>query len=284
MHKKRELAAVTRLSRPGRSIANGLKKRERGSRMRHRMPRIPKEQADEMVQALMAYDSTAPLHATELDLAKRAGGGDQRAFEAIMRRNNRALYRAARSILRDDSEAEDAVQEAYIRAYHALADFRGGSSLSTWLTRIVVNKSLERLRQRKREVATVSCDNVINLEKHLELAHTHYPSPEIPEQALMREQTRKLLEQKIDELPSAFRTVFVLRALEEMTVEECAACLDIPEITVRTRFFRARRLLRKALAREMDVVADGAFAFDGERCDRIVAAVLARIVSPPNST
>jgi RNA polymerase sigma-70 factor (ECF subfamily) len=213
----------------------------------------------------------------ETQLAKLAAGGDHRAFEAIMRRHNRALYRAARSIVKDDAEAEEAVQEAYLRAYHALPQFRGDSSLATWLTRIAINQALERLRKRRRELASVALDNVIDLEQHTLMPDAHNTSPDTPERALMREQTRKLLERKIDELPSAFRTVFVLRALEELSVEECAACLDVPEATVRTRFFRAKRLLRKSLARDMDIAADDAFAFAGQRCDRIVAAVLGRL-------
>jgi RNA polymerase sigma-70 factor (ECF subfamily) len=218
-------------------------------------------------------------HLDEPQLVERAAGGDQPAFEAIMRRHNRALYRAARSIVKDDTEAEEAVQDAYLRAYHALAQFRGDSSLSTWLTRIVINQALERLRKRRRELAALSLDTVFDLEKHTEMADAQETSSETPERELMRAQTRRLLEQKIDELPSAFRTVFVLRALEEMSVEECAASLNIPEATVRTRFFRAKRLLRKSLAEHMNVAADDAFAFDGERCDRIVERVLSRIAA-----
>jgi RNA polymerase sigma-70 factor (ECF subfamily) len=227
-----------------------------------------------------AFDSgTQARDTSELALAHRAGAGDHVAFEAIMRRHNRALYRAARSILKDDSEAEEAVQEAYIRAYHALSTFRGESALGTWLTRIVINKALERLRKRKRQIDTVSADNVIDIEKQLDMNHPRNRPAETPEDMLMRAQTRKLLERKIDELPAAFRTVFVLRALEDMSVEDCAACLNVPEATVRTRFFRARRLLRHALAEEVDVAASGAFAFAGERCDRIVRNVLARLES-----
>jgi RNA polymerase sigma-70 factor (ECF subfamily) len=213
----------------------------------------------------------------EPQLVARAAAGDQPAFEAIMRRHNRALYRAARSIVKDDTEAEEAVQDAYLRAYHALPKFRGDSALATWLTRIVINQALERLRKRRRELAALSLDTVFDLEKHTEMANAQETSSETPERELMRAQTRRLLEQKIDELPSAFRTVFVLRALEEMSVEACAACLDIPEATVRTRFFRAKRLLRKALAEHMNVAADEAFSFAGERCDRIVERVLTQI-------
>ncbi len=222
--------------------------------------------------AQVSAASTDP--ATDLELAQRAGRGDVRAFEAIMRRNNRALYRAARSILRDDADAEDAVQEAYWRAYRAIGTFHGESRLATWLTRIVINEALQKMRKRKQESGTTSIENVVNLEAHLnEVAG----GADIPERSAMRAQTRRLIERKIDELPGAFRTVFVLRALEEMSVEETAACLDIPEATVRTRYFRARGLLREALAREIDGVFEDAFAFAGERCDRIVSTVLARI-------
>jgi RNA polymerase sigma-70 factor (ECF subfamily) len=219
-------------------------------------------------------------HVTDPQLAKLAAGGDHRAFELIMRRHNRGLYRAARSIVKDDTEAEEAVQEAYLRAYHALPQFRGESSLSTWLTRIAINQALERLRKRRRELATVSSDNVIDLEQHTLDPDAHNTSSETPERALMRNQTRKLLEQKIDELPAAFRSVFMLRALEEMSVEECAACLDVPQATVRTRFFRAKRLLRKSLARDMDIAAGDAFSFDGEH---IVESVLARLSPRPGA-
>ena len=229
--------------------------------------------------AVTAQDCVIAPEETEVELAQRAGGDDPRAFELVMRRHNRALYRAARSILKDDAEAEEAVQDGYVRAFQALSAFRGDSTLATWLTRIVINQSLERLRRRRREVETTS-DNVIDLERHVEAARRDMTSPDTPERSLMREQTRKLLERRIDELPSAFRTVFMLRALEEMSVEDCAACLDIPEATVRTRFFRAKRLLRKALASDIAIASEDAFSFAGERCDRIVATVLARIASP----
>lgn len=211
---------------------------------------------------------------TDLELAQRAGGGDERAFEAIMRRNNRALYRAARSILRDDADAEDAVQDAYWRAYRAIGTFQGESKLATWLTRIVINEALQKMRKRKQDSGTAAMENVVNFEARLDEAAG---GADTPESAAARAQTRRLIERKIDELPAAFRTVFVLRALEEMSVEETAVCLDIPEATVRTRYFRARGLLRLALAREIDGVVDDAFAFAGERCDRIVSSVLARI-------
>ncbi len=216
----------------------------------------------------------APNPPTDLELTRRAARGDERAFEAIMRRNNRALYRAARSILRDDADAEDAVQDAYWRAYRAIGTFQGESKLSTWLTRIVINEALQKMRKRKQDSGTAPRENIVNFEARLNEAASE---ADTPERAAARAQTRRLIEHKIDELPAAFRTVFVLRALEEMSVEETAACLDIPEATVRTRYFRARGLLRQALASEIDGVFEEAFAFAGERCDRIVSSVLARI-------
>lgn len=216
--------------------------------------------------------------APDADLARSVASGDPVAFETLMRRHNRVLYRVARAIVRDDTEAEDVLQIAYLHAYQAMADFRGQSKLSTWLTRIVVNEALVRLRQRGREATVIAID-------HAPVDAPERPDPEDPEQdrpeaLAMRAQTRNLIEAAIDALPEAFRTVFILRALEELSVEETAACLGIPEATVRTRFFRARSLLRESLAREIDIATGEAFAFDGERCDRVVRNVLDRIHLP----
>jgi len=191
---------------------------------------------------------------------------DLAAFEQLMRRHNRALYRTARSIVKDDAEAEDVLQEAYILAFRGMEKFRGESSMSTWLTRIVINEAIARSRRRSR-AEIIQLDGEAAMDEHSEQ----------PEQALLRSEARRLIEQKIDCLPDSFRTVFVLRALEEMSVEETAVCLDIPEATVRTRYFRARGLLREALSRELDIALEDAFAFDGARCDRIVANVLKRL-------
>jgi RNA polymerase sigma-70 factor (ECF subfamily) len=196
---------------------------------------------------------------------------DLREFEALMRRYNRTLFRTARAILRDDAEAEDAVQEAYIKAIRAIGNFRGDAKLSTWLTRIVANEALERLRRRPKA-------EVLPLEPDIEpMPHDDVVPPETPEASAMRAETRRIVERRIDALPEAFRTVFVLRVVEEMTVEETAAALAIPEATVRTRLFRARSLLRESLAREVDLVIDDAFGFAGERCERITATVLQRL-------
>jgi len=211
------------------------------------------------------------------DLAERMRGGDQRAFELVMRRHNRLLYRTARAILRDDAEAEDCVQEAYLQGFRSIAAFRGESKLSTWLTRIVVNHALGTMRKRKKQDSDISLDNVLDLDGHVRGASASVGEPEQPEASALREEMRRILERNIDQLPSAFRTVFMLRALEEMSAQETAECLGIPEATVRTRFFRARSLLRGSLEKDMDVALEGAFAFDGARCDRIVQAVLDRL-------
>lgn len=206
-------------------------------------------------------------------IVERAARGEHDAFAQIMRRYNQRLFRTARAILRDDAEAEDALQEAYVHAYRALPEFRAEAQLSTWLVRIVANEALGRLRKRQRGA------QVIALGADAELAETQMDEPPVirPDQAAERAQGLRLIEAKIDALPESFRAVFVLRALEELSVDETAAALAIPAATVRTRYFRARALLREALARELDRALQEAFHFAGARCDRIVARVLERL-------
>jgi len=211
------------------------------------------------------------------ELAQRIASGDKGGFELLMRRHNQMLYRTARSILKDEAEAEDAVQEAYLLAYRGMSGFRGDAKLSTWLVRIVVNEAIGRARKRSRGAEIVHLSNETHEDSEAAEGNMDETSPEQPEGAAERAQTRRLLEAKIDELPDAFRTVFVLRALEELSVEESAVALGIPEATVRSRFFRARGLLREALSKEIDLAYGDAFAFAGARCDRIVAGVLAKL-------
>lgn len=217
---------------------------------------------------------------SDAEIARRITAGDQDAFQLLMRRHNQALYRAARSILKDDDEAEDAVQEAYLLAFRAMGRFRGESKLSTWLMSIVVNESIARTRKSSRRAQVIRLDGDMGRDNGFTEANMDQATPEQPEHGALRAETRRLLERKIDDLPDAFRTVFVLRALEELTVEETAAALRIPEATVRSRFFRARGLLREALAREIDFAFEDAFSFAGARCDRIVAGVLRRLNDP----
>jgi len=213
----------------------------------------------------------------DAEIARRIALGDREAFELLMRRYNQTLYRTARSILKDDAEAEDAVQEAYMLAYRAMGAFRGDAKLSTWLIRIVVNEAIARSRKRIRRAQIIQLSGEPEADAIAAEVSMNEATTEQPEHAALRAETRRLLEAKIDALPEVFRTVFVLRALEELTVEETAASLGIPAATVRTRYFRAKGLLREALAREIDFAYGDAFAFAGARCDRIVAGVLARL-------
>jgi RNA polymerase sigma-70 factor (ECF subfamily) len=221
---------------------------------------------------------------SDLELAQRIASGDKAAFELLMRRNNQMLYRTARSILKDEAEAEDSVQDAYLLAYRGMSSFRGDAKLSTWLVRIVVNEAIARARKRSRGAEIIQLSGETQDDSEAAGEHMNETLPEQPEHAAQRAQTRRLLEAKIDELPDAFRTVFVLRALEELTVEESAVVLGIPEATVRSRFFRARGLLREALSKEIDIAYADAFAFAGARCDRIVAGVMARLAEGGNTS
>ncbi len=227
-----------------------------------------------MTAVLKAIALPATLSDTEL--SRRIAQGDMHALEQLMRLHNRTLFRTARAILRDDAEAEDAVQAAYLQAYRSIGSFRGDARLSTWLIRIVVNEALGRRRKDARRAAIVPIRGG-GVEEHEFETEAAVRIEDGPESQAQRSELRRLLEQKIDELPDAFRAVFMLRALEELPVDETAAVLGIPEATVRTRFFRARSLLREALSQEIDLTFDDAFAFLGERCDRIVANVLDRL-------
>lgn len=221
---------------------------------------------------------TPALRTHESELVAQVLSGQTSAFAPLMRRYNRALYRTARSIVKDDAEAEDVLQEAYLQAYRCLSGFRAESRLSTWLTRIVVNEAVARLRKSARRAEIIRLDSDMDTDRPATEGAS--ATTEQPDEAAMRAETRRLLERKIDALPEAFRTVFVLRALEEMSVEEVSATLGISEATVRTRHFRGKSMLRESLSRELDVALDQAFGFDGERCDRIVAGVMQRLDGP----
>lgn len=227
-----------------------------------------------MNAAVPARAAAATLAPDDAELVRRVVGGDTAAFELLMRRHNRRLYRIARALLRDAAEAEDALQEAYLSAFRALPAFRAEAAVATWLGRIVVNECMDRLRRNARR------DNVVTLvPAHGDEEVRQEPAgiePDTPERAVARAEMRALLERSIDALPQEFRAVFVLRAVQELSVEETAASLGIPEATVRTRHFRARGLLRAAIARDLESAATGLFDFDGARCDRVVARVLGR--------
>lgn len=213
--------------------------------------------------------------ASDLELALRAASGDEMAFEAIMRRHNRLLFRTARAILKSDTDAEDVVQQAYLQAWQALGDFRADAKLSTWLVRIVVNEALGQLRRRQLKV--VPLEAVMVSTAQMDASWQQDDMDRSPDRAAMRSELRRIMEARIDLLPDDFRRVFMLRGVEEMSVEEVSQILEIPEATVRTRFFRARSMLREGLSQDLDMALSDAFTFDGERCNRIVSLVRARL-------
>ena len=202
---------------------------------------------------------------------------DARAFEEIMRKYNRMLFRTARAILRDDAEAEDALQEAYVQAFRSMHTFRAEAQLSTWLARIVANEALMRLRKNTRRAEIVPIQPAATVQEIEQITDSDMNNA--PDANAERREMRRVLEAQIDALPDTYRAVFMLRAVEELSAEETAAVLEIPAATVRTRLFRARSLLREALAQKIDVACEDAFSFAGARCDHIVATVLARLNS-----
>jgi RNA polymerase sigma factor (sigma-70 family) len=219
----------------------------------------------------MPRDTALRTQESDAELVHGITANDHAAFERLMRRYNSRLFRIARAILKDDAEAEDAVQDAYLEAFRHIGEFRGQSQVATWLTRIAINQALMRLRRHKRERVVVPFPgDGAGRSLQPEMVDRKAESPAA---ATLRAEIRNVVESRIDELPPAFRAVFIMRDVEEMTVQETAECLGIPPVTVRTRLFRARALLRAALARDVDTATLEVFGFAGERCDRIIARV-----------
>jgi RNA polymerase sigma-70 factor (ECF subfamily) len=212
----------------------------------------------------------------EAELVARARQKDGAAVTLIIRQQNQRLYRIARSILRDDFEAEDALQEAYIRAFTGLDSFRGESRLGTWLASIVMNEALGRLRRRK---PSVDFDTFAKThEAGAEIIRFPAQNPDLdPETAMAQREIRALLERAIDALPEAFRTVLVARLIEGMSIEETAELFDIRAETVKTRLHRARRLLKDEMEKHVGPVMGDAFPFAGRRCERLTETVLSRL-------
>lgn len=215
----------------------------------------------------------------DASLVSRIQAGDRAAFESLMRRYNRRLYRLARATLRNDADADDALQNAYVLAYKSLHQFRGDASVATWLSRLVLNECLDRLRRNARRDKVLPMSSPTAAINELPDSDT-----DSPDQTLARDQVRALLGRKLDELPRDFRQVFVLRSVEELSVEETARILGVAEVTIRTRHLRARSLLREALAREFDLVEQDIFEFGGAHCERMVTQVIARLDADPDST
>lgn len=209
-------------------------------------------------------------------ILERVIDGDIDAYEGIMRHHNQRLYRLARSIVTDDAEAMDVVQETFIVAYERLQELKDPAALPAWLARITRNTALMRLRKSRRlhYMDEPEFDNVLNLS-------TAITRPEQPETTLANKQLRQMLEQFIDELPDAFRAVFMMRAIEQCSVATTAELLDIEAATVKTRYHRARLLLQKRLMAYSDSIGVAVHEFAGHRCDSIVCNVLQKLHSTP---
>jgi RNA polymerase sigma-70 factor, ECF subfamily len=226
-----------------------------------------------------AQDATRSVDLAALEdaeLVQLACQRDGAAFRAIMQRHNRRLYRLARSVTRNDTEAEDVVQEAYVRAFSNLATFRGESSLATWLSRIALNEALGRLRSRRPSADLTEIESRPPTQSQI----IPFPnsSPQLdPERTMAQREIQLIVERAIDELPEAFRTVLVARVIEEMSIEETADLLGIRPETVKTRLHRARGLLKEALEKRVGSVLSDAFPFEGQRCERMTSAVLRRL-------
>lgn len=196
--------------------------------------------------------------------------GHTALFEVLMRRHNERVYRAARAIVRDEAEAEDVMQQAYVNAYAHLRQFDGRAAFSTWLTRIAVNEAVARARRRGRyqsiDVKDGGMEPIVPLRAR-----------DDPERQTSNLELRTLLESAIDALPDGHREVFVLRQVEGLSTQEAAECLGVSEDAVKTRLTRARKMLRDDLANRVGAVSAEAFRFLRPRCDQVVAAVLARI-------
>jgi RNA polymerase sigma-70 factor (ECF subfamily) len=217
----------------------------------------------------------APVANRDAELVARARARDEAAIRIIMQTNNRRLYRLARGILRNDGEAEDVVQETYVRAFTHLESFRGDSSFSTWLGRIAINEALGRLRRQRANVEWTSLPPG-TLEAQI-IPFPNAAASDDPEKSMAQREIQHVVEHAIDELPEAFRIVFITRVIEGMNVEETAEILGLKPETVKTRLHRARTMLRDNVEKKIGPVVMEAFPFAGKRCERLTDAVLKRL-------
>ena len=216
--------------------------------------------------------------ASDSELIARTLAGDPNAFRSIMQKYNRRLFRIARSILRDDSEVEDVLQDSYVRAFTHLRDFRGDAALATWLSRIVMNEALGRLR--KPRESSVSLDALPGSAADI-IVFPLNAGQNDPERTVAQHEILRFVERAIDNLPPAFRAVLIARLVEGMSIEETADLLSIRPERVKTRLFRARELLREQIDRQIDPVLFDAFPFAGRRCERVIELVMRRLGSVP---
>ncbi|MGB3416207.1 MAG: RNA polymerase sigma factor [Mesorhizobium sp.] len=212
---------------------------------------------------------------SDTELVRRALARDTAAFRAIMKTHNQRLYRLARGIVRNDGEAEDIVQEGYVRAFTHLESFRGESTLATWLSRIVINEALGRLRKKRRALEQSMSDDPAIEAKIIQFP-LNTPNDD-PERTMAQRQILQFVERATDNIPDIYRAVFVARVIEGLSIEETADLLGIKPETVKTRLFRARNLIRRQLNEQIGPVLLDAFPFAGKRCERLTVAVLKRL-------
>ncbi|WP_271899322.1 RNA polymerase sigma factor [Candidatus Phyllobacterium onerii] len=217
------------------------------------------------------------IHIEDLELARRAMAQDGEAFRLIMQTHNRGLFRIARGIMRNDGEAEDIIQEAYVSAFVHLEKFRGDSSLATWLSRIVINEALGRLRKKRHASAFATA---IVLAPQADIIQFPLNTSDDPERMMAQRQMLQMVERATDNLPDIYRTVFIARVIEGLSQEETAEHLGIRPQTAKTRLHRARALVRKELEGQIGPVLLDAFPFAGRRCARLTAAVMQRLGFP----
>ena len=227
------------------------------------------ERIELSVPTVAAPEAIPDAAIADADVVARVLAGDTALFELLMRRYNRLLFRLARGIVREDDEARDVVQAAYVRAYYHLDQFRGPAGFKAWLARIAVNEALGRVRR--------APESVDAEEKHV-LGLPDLATIE-PENAASSRDLLRILQAAIDRLPEEFRQVFMLRGVEQLSIAETAELLEIKPATVKTRFHRARRMLQELLHRKLDDIARDTFPLGGQSCDAIVGTVLARIRS-----
>jgi RNA polymerase sigma-70 factor (ECF subfamily) len=225
-------------------------------------------------EASMPTVTPAAAQPTDAQLVARAGDGDPLACEPIMRRHNRLLVLTERSIASDEAQAQDAVQEAYLHAFSRLASFRGEAALGTWLARITINVALDAQRRNGRLVSMDDRpETLVDAARESAMASFSAATDE-PDAIVARGQMRELLQSVIERLPPIYRSVFMLRAVQEMSVDETAFCLHVSEAVVKTRYLRARAMLRDMLGAQLEACAADAFPFAGERCESVVRFVM----------
>jgi RNA polymerase sigma-70 factor (ECF subfamily) len=224
---------------------------------------------------LNAAVGSLPSTLPDSEIVRRVRAGDRALFEVLMRRHNQRVYRAARAVIKDETEVEDVMQQAYVNAFTHLHQFEERSEFSTWLTRIVLNEAFAR-RHKLQSSASIRAS--VDDDRGAVMETMRSPDPD-PERQAYAQELRRVLEEAVDELPEHYRTVFMLRDIEGLSTSETSVGLGVGEEAVKTRLHRARAMIRRAVSSRLGVVAPGAFQFLAPRCDRVVAAVLERIAA-----